>query len=287
LDNLTLKKDYVNINIAVREEIFDLAMSVFQDYDFCGIEEGTDMLTATFESEIFEKLNMQELLTSLQLYDKSAKIISIDKISDRNWNEEWEKHIEPVIVSPKITITPTHRLQDTNADIKIVIDPKMSFGTGHHTTTRLMCQLMEGVVQAGSNWIDVGTGTGVLAILAVRLGADDVYAFDNNEWSIENALENIGKNNVGSKIILEQADIDSVTLPACNGIAANIFLNLAVPSMKKFRKSIEDKDGDLLVSGIMIYDEKLLLTAAKEAGLKLINTLYDDEWAAFHFKCEV
>ncbi|MBX3044715.1 MAG: 50S ribosomal protein L11 methyltransferase [Candidatus Kapabacteria bacterium] len=279
-----VKHDYINIKIKILEEYFDLSMAVFQDYDFCGIEEGIDELTVTFDIAEFEKLDTDDILNSLNELGIESEIISIEKISDKNWNEEWERHVQPVIVSEKIVITPTHHASEFNNEIKIIIDPKMSFGTGHHTTTRLMCKLMENLVMPGSDWIDVGTGTGVLAILASKLGAKSIYAFDNNEWSIENAVENIEKNNVKSNISLELADIDSSNLYDTNGIAANIFLNLAVPSLEKFKKSIEKHDGDLLISGIMIYDEKILLKEAEKHNLKLINKLTEDEWAAFHFK---
>lgn len=280
------KKDYINIKFEVFEEYYDICMSIFLDYDFCGIEEGVDELIATFEESAFNEIDVDYLLSELQSYDPNAKIKSIEKISDKNWNEEWESHVQPVIVSDRIVITPTHRAEEFDCELKIVIDPKMSFGTGHHNTTRLMCKLMDGLVEKGSHWIDVGTGTGVLAILASKLGAKDVYAFDNNEWSIENAEENILKNDCNHNIRLKLDDIDSIDLENCNGIAANIFINLAVPSLGKFKKAVEKSNGDILISGIMIYDEKLLIDKAKEHDLELISRLTEGEWGAYHFRCK-
>lgn len=280
-----MKKEYVNVIIGILEEYFDLSMSVLQDYNFCGIEERSDELIVSFEETEFDKIELDELINELKTFDKTVKLISIEKFSERNWNEEWEKHVLPVIVSDKIIITPTHRASESDAEITIVIDPKMSFGTGHHTTTRLVCKLMDGLVKPHSHWIDAGTGTGVLAILAVKLGAESVYAFDNNEWSINNAQENIIKNEVDGHIRLELADIDSLGLETCDGIAANIFLNLALPSLPKFRQAIEKNDGDLLISGIMVYDEEILLKQAKKDNLILVNKIVEDEWVAFHFKC--
>jgi ribosomal protein L11 methyltransferase len=279
-----LKNDYINVKIKILEENHDLVMAIFQDYDFCGIEEGFDDLTVTFKDFVYENLNIDTLISELKELAPESEVISIDKIGDRNWNEEWESHIQPVFVSDRITITPTHKLNEIKSEIKIIIDPKMSFGTGHHTTTRLVCKLMENLVRQDSNWIDVGTGTGVLAILAVILGAKSVYAFDNNEWSIDNAKENIIKNNVDQKITIDLADIDSSSLDECNGIAANIFLNLAIPSLPKFKKAVEKLDGDILISGIMIYDEHFILDEAQKNGLKLVQKLTEDEWVAFHFK---
>ncbi len=281
-----MKNDYINIKIHIFEENHDLAMGVFQDYDFCGIEEDLDFLIVTFVDKVYENLDFNIIINDLQNFAPETNIISIEKISDKNWNEEWESHVQPVFVSDRITITPTHKLDEINCDIKIIIDPKMSFGTGHHTTTRIMCKLMETIVKPNSNWIDVGTGTGVLAILAIKLNAKYVYAFDNNEWSIDNAAENIYKNNVNNQVKLELADIDSAELFDCDGIAANIFLNLAVPSLSKFKKAVEKNNGDILISGIMIYDEKIILEEAEKNGLRLIQKLIEDEWLAFHFKCK-
>lgn len=282
-----LKQEYINIKFRILEEYFDVCVSIFQDYDFCGIEEGSDEMTVTFTEETFKSINPDDLLIQIRDLDSTAKMISIDKITDRNWNEEWERQLQPVIVSDRIAITPNHCADDLTAEIKIIIDPKMSFGTGHHTTTRLMCQLLDGLVKQDSKWIDVGTGTGVLAILATKLGAKSVFAFDNNQWSIENAEENIIKNDAETSIKLALSDIDSAQLDDCDGIVANIFLNLAMPSLGKFRKAVEKSNGDILISGIMIYDEKLLIQAAKDNNLILVNKLTDEEWVAFHFKCGV
>ncbi|MDT3741276.1 MAG: 50S ribosomal protein L11 methyltransferase [Candidatus Kapabacteria bacterium] len=278
-------KKYINAKISIHEEYFDLSMSVFQDYDFCGIEEGNDELIITFEESVFNNLSIDSIVNELKNFDHSTSLISIEKISDKNWNEEWENNIQPVVISDRIVITPTHKAEETESEIKIIIDPKMSFGTGHHTTTRLMCRLMEDLVKKDSYWIDAGTGTGVLAILAVKLGAAKVYAFDNDEWSIDNSKENIIKNNVYESIRLELANIDSIEIEKCDGISANIFLNLALPSLKKFKNAVRDSDGDILISGIMIYDDKILIAEAEKQGLKLIKKVTEDEWAAFHFRC--
>ena len=121
----------------------------------------------------------------------------VQVLDDRNWNAEWEASIEPVVVNDRIVIVPEWRTEEFSQPLRLVITPKMSFGTGHHATTRMMCRLMEQYVQPDSTWIDVGTGTGVLAILAALLGARDVFAFDNDEWSFVNSQENIERNVFG------------------------------------------------------------------------------------------
>lgn len=280
-----MKKVYKCVKIALFEEYFDLSASVFQEYDFCGIEEGDDILSITFEESVYNRIDFEAIINNLKTFDKNVKILNVDTIIEKNWNEEWENQIQPVIANERIAIAPTHKANDIDSEIKIIIDPKMSFGTGHHNTTRLMCKLMDGLVKPGSFWIDVGTGTGVLAILAAKLDAAEVFAFDNDEWSIENTIENIHTNNEQDKIKVELADIDTVLLNKCDGIAANIFLNLALPSLSKFKNAVQDSRGDILISGILIYDSQTLIDEAEKQGLILVNKLVEEEWAAFHFVC--
>ncbi len=279
-----MKTDYFIVKIAINEEYQDLAMSVLMDYDFAGVEQNYDELIVSFTTESYCNINIDELIAEIKEILPETQLNSVEKISDRNWNEEWEKHVQPVIVSEQIAITPTHHSDNIDAQIKIIIDPKMSFGTGHHNTTRLMCKLMEKINFKDKKWIDVGTGTGVLAILAAKLGAEYIYAFDNNEWSVENAVENIEKNAVSDKIKIELEDIENVEFDDYDGVAANIFLNLVIPSLKKFKMGILKRNGDLLISGIMIYDEQQVIDEATKAGLVLADKIYEDEWVAFHFR---
>ncbi|MBI5326066.1 MAG: 50S ribosomal protein L11 methyltransferase [Ignavibacteriae bacterium] len=181
-------------------------------------------------------------------------------------------------------IAPEWKISELGTKIKIAINPKMSFGTGEHSSTRLMCILAEKAIKEGSYWIDAGTGTGILAILAVRLGAGKVLAFDNNYWSIENAVENINLNNVSDKVEIKETDIDEFEFPDCDGILANLFLNLLLPSFKKFYKGLEKKKGELLVSGILIYNKDEIIKAATDAGFVIINSIVEDEWIAMHFR---
>jgi len=143
---------------------------------------------------------------------------------------------------------------------------------------------MESIIQPGSYWIDAGTGTGVLAILAVFLGADKVLAFDNNSWSLENAEENIISNKCNDKVELLNSDVTRIELPEANGIAANLYPHLLIPSLPKFYQSLFENEGDLVVSGILVYDAQTVIMKAKEAGFRHILTLFEDEWVAVHFK---
>lgn len=278
-----MRKEFINIHIKLQEEDFDLLYGVFFGLPFSGIEEKLDEVVATFTLEFWSE-NKVQLIELIEKSGINAKIIKEETIEDRNWNEEWEKKVPAIKVNERIGIAPEWKVPELNTDIKIAINPKMSFGTGEHSSTRLMCILSEKIVKQDSFWIDVGTGTGVLAILAVKLGAKSVLAFDNNYWAIENAVENIKLNKVESKVKIQESDIESFEFPDCDGIMANLFLNLLLPSFKKLYTGLKAKKGDLLVSGILIYNKDEIIKAATNAGFELVNSITEDEWLAVHFR---
>jgi len=224
------------------------------------------------------------LLDELSKLIKDYSVKKIEIIEDKNWNEEWEKNLVPFKVNDRIAITPSARANEIDAPIKLLINPKMSFGTGEHATTRLVASLMDGLVKKDSFWVDAGTGTGVLGILAVKLGAKSCYAFDNDPWSVENSIENAEMNGVADKMDIEIGNIDTMDIPPADGIAANLFYHLVKAALPKFRKALEISKGDLLISGIMVHDAKSIIETAEGLGFKLQNSMTENEWIAFHFK---
>jgi ribosomal protein L11 methyltransferase len=276
--------NYVKIALNVAEEDYEKAYYVLTDYDFCGIEEGFDLLSITFTEEYFTEELKTQLLDELSKFIEDYKVKGIEIIEDKNWNEEWEKNLVPFKVNDRIAITPSARANEIDAPIKLLINPKMSFGTGEHATTRLVATLMDGLVKKDSFWVDAGTGTGVLGILAVKLGAKSCYAFDNDPWSVENSIENAEMNGVADKMDIEIGNIDTMEIPSADGIAANLFYHLVKAALPKFRKALEISKGDLLISGIMVHDAKSIIETAEGLGFKLQNSMTENEWIAFHFK---
>jgi ribosomal protein L11 methyltransferase len=214
----------------------------------------------------------------------AAEILQIEPIKAQNWNAEFEKSLLPVVVSPRVVIAPSWSTDVPAAEITLRIDPKMSFGTGYHPTTRMMCRFMEQYVRSGSRWIDAGTGTGVLAILAAKLGATGVFAFDNDEWSVNNTVENIAQNDVENIVRGEQADIFTVVLPPADGIAANLYRNLLIPVFPKFYEALRESRGVVIVSGVLIYDRDEICAAAEQNGFRTVHVETEGEWIAAVFE---
>jgi len=282
--DLIKNTQYVNVHFDIQEELFEMAFAYLSTYKIEGIEEKTDEIIVCFNETNWNEDVKDEILEVMKTIDPEIKLTKIEMIADKNWNEEWEKNLPPIIVSPHLAIVPSWKENEIESELKIIINPKMSFGTGHHATTRLVCRLMENLVQKDSFWVDAGTGTGVLAILAIKLGAASSFAFDNNIWSLENAIENVELNHCSEKIKITQEDIHQVLIPDCDGIAANLYTHLLIPSLPKFRNALLKSKGSLVISGVLVYDEKDILDAALKAGFKHVETLYEDEWIAAHFK---
>lgn len=284
--NNNLMKTYINVHIALKEEFYDMVFALIQHIPFTGIEEKFDEIAISFKIIDWNDNLKTEIMQIINYFDSEAKIIKEETLEEKNWNEEWESKVEPIRVNENLVITPEWKKDYLEAKYKIIINPKMSFGTGDHQTTRLVCRLIEKVNIPGKFWIDAGTGTGVLAIYAAMLGAKKVLAFDNNIWSIENAEENFELNGVSDIIQLENIDIENCELPDVDFIAANLFLSLVVPSMPLFYKSLKKTNGDLLISGVLKYHHQDILDGAAANNFKHIESIYEDEWVAVHLKAE-
>ncbi|MFN8358532.1 MAG: 50S ribosomal protein L11 methyltransferase [Candidatus Kapaibacterium sp.] len=278
-----IPKKFINLHLSIPEEQFDLAYYALEQYPFIGIEECLDELVVSFHQLDYSHELRDSIVEELTHSAIPVHVIKEDVIEDKNWNSDWEQSLEPVIVSERVAITPEWKLQDVTQEIKIVINPKMSFGTGYHPTTRMVCRLMEHAVREGSSWIDAGMGTGVLAILAAKLGARTVFAFDNDEWSVDNASENIDVNTVTGVVHSMQADVFTVELPPADGICANLYRNLLIPNFPKLRTSLLAAHGTLIVSGILKYDIEEIIEAAENTGFTHQETVVENEWAALRF----
>ncbi|MCX7879601.1 MAG: 50S ribosomal protein L11 methyltransferase [Ignavibacteria bacterium] len=276
---------FVYVVLETKEELFDLISAVLSEYPILGIEEKFDQMLVCFNSSDWEKINHEKFFEKLKTIDPFILLKSVEVINEKNWNEEWEKSLTPIVVTERIAICPSWRRGETNAPIEILIDPKMSFGTGHHSTTQLMIKLAEKYILPDTFWIDVGTGTGILAILAKKLGAKEVLAMDNNSWAIQNIYENLIINSIDTGVDVVELDLDLIpNLPESDGIFANLNIDLIVRNFSKFYDSLQRKNGILLASGLLIYDEDEFLKKAEFVGFSPVEILYSNEWMGIAFK---
>lgn len=269
-------KSYKEIIIApITEEDADLHIGLLADLDYSGFEQEDDQLKAYIEDSLFDLIALDALAKEFDFK------YSINNLKEQNWNELWESNFTPVLVDDFVGLRANfHPSFGSQVQHELVITPKMSFGTGHHATTHMMIQQMRELNFWDKTVFDFGTGTGILAILAEKLGARSVLAIDNDEWSINNSQENIEANNI-SKIELQLAS----TIPteqSFDVILANINLNVIVENLK-FMFAILKNGGKLALSGLLIEDEKTILDIASQYELKHENTLTRLNWISMLF----
>ena len=203
-------------------------------------------------------------------------------IESENWNEQWEKNFEPIVVDDRCRVRATfHEQKDEPFDI--VITPKMSFGTGHHQTTFMMIQLLLNTdFSEIATVLDMGCGTGILAILAQKLGAKHIDAIDIDHWSYENAQENLQLNN-SSGIVVTIGDQSAINRDQkYNLILANINRNLLLQDMETYVNQLH-LNGQLFLSGFMTDDLEIITSKASELGLTPLKTLLKENWHAMSF----
>ena len=205
---------------------------------------------------------------------------SLKTIPPQNWNAVWESDFVPIIVEDRCAIR-AHFHAPIDVPIEIVITPKMSFGTGHHQTTYMMMQYLLNYPPKGQSVLDMGCGTGVLAILAEKLGADQVEAIDVETWCVENTKENIKQNNC-NQIAPHLGDRNAIPEKTYSTILANINMNVLLVDLSLFAKLLSS-DGKVYLSGFFHQNLPAIETKANQCGMKLVDYKEKENWVAAHF----
>jgi ribosomal protein L11 methyltransferase len=268
--------NYIELDIEIIDaEIGELIIAELSEIGFTGFDESENMIKAFIGEKDF---NEEELQSIIQKYNLQYKK---NIVENQNWNELWESNFQPVIVDDFVAVRANFHYTIKNVEHEIIITPKMSFGTGHHATTFMMMQLMKELDFNNKTVFDFGTGTGILAILAEKLGAEKIAAIDNDDWCIENSLENIATNSC-TKIHITKNNTAETT-QSFNIILANINKNIIADNVKFLLSSL-NSNGSILFSGLLQSDEDDILKLVQNFGVKHIKTLQRDAWIAMFFK---
>ncbi|HMN32965.1 MAG TPA: 50S ribosomal protein L11 methyltransferase [Chitinophagaceae bacterium] len=263
----TIKIKFINID----EQKSDLIIALLSDMPVQGFDYEELHLQAYFLENDFHEEQIQARLKELEVE------FSKEIIATKNWNEEWENNFNPIFINDEIAIkAPFH---DKINGVKHVINimPKMSFGTGHHATTQLMLQMMSSMKFENKSVFDFGCGTGVLSIYAEIKNATSVLGIDNDEWSVENAIENYKMNDC-HKIEISNQSIETID-KKFDIILANIQLNILVQYKEKL-KELLSPSGIILLSGVLVSDEAQLRQAFEASQFQLIERAQIKEWIA-------
>lgn len=292
------------------EDAHEFLIAELLDLDFYGFEQEGDRLTAYVLSSQWNDTH-REQLEGMMVQFPGSTLIETEEIEPRNWNEEWEQSIQPIRVGC-FFITPSWIPVDLEAAknyaetglsrnqgngsasrnsqriIPLMIDPKMSFGTGYHPTTRLMLRALEELdvhydAVRNATVIDAGSGSGILGIAAAKLGASMVYGFDMDPVCLENAIENTDRNGV-SNMTTQTGGFGEVVLPETADVTlANIHLAVLLHYMEDL-KAMTRPGGLILLSGLLDKDENEIRLAAERAGLEFLSSDQEEEWICCRFR---
>ena len=266
---------YIQIEFQkISPEVSELLIAELSEIGYEGFEEKENGLVAFIPSYNFDEKILNEVIT------KYAVSFLKSIIEENNWNAIWESNFEPISVDDFVGLRADFHEPIKGVEHEIVITPKMSFGTGHHATTFMMIQQMREIDFKEKTVFDFGTGTGILAILAERLGAASILAIDNDDWSITNASENLEKNNC-IKVKLEKADsiIDNKHYDI---ILANINKNIILDNLSSLIKRLSPT-GTLLLSGLLTEDEADIVAAAATFSLTTCKITSKNYWISIRF----
>jgi len=260
----------------------DLISGIMWDFNITGLMEDVDHITVfTSGSSKDSEAQFNQALKKIQ-DDNLISSFRIEKevLEDQNWNRLWEKSREVIKVSDRIIIKPTFKDYSAKAnEIVLTIDPKMSFGTGEHQTTKLMLRALEKVVKPGMKVLDVGSGTGILSIAAVKLGAEKVVAVDFDEICLENCRENCVINEVDSSVEILTGEIDDVVEKDFDLILANIQKNVLLEIAEQIKERIK-QNGIVILSGLLESDREAIEKKYHSLGFKTLYIDQMDEWIA-------
>jgi len=259
---------------------------IMWDFDITGLLEDDDhIIIFTSGNSADTETQFDEALTKLKK-EMLIESFRIEKeiLEDKNWNELWEKSREVINVSDRIIIKPTFKNYSAkDNEIVLTIDPKMSFGTGEHQTTKLILRLLEKFVYKGMKVLDVGSGTGILAIASVKLGASKAVAVDFDEICLDNCKENCSLNGVENSVKILTGEIDVVDETDFDLILANIQKNVLLEIAEKIKLKL-NKNGFVILSGLLESDKSAI--EKKYHSLRFSTELFEtmDEWIAIVLK---
>lgn len=271
---------YFELDLKIEPDFSEILVAELAEIGFDSFLDSPDGIIAYVTEDLFDDRAIKNLLENYA--SKTPLSYSIKAIEKQNWNKEWESAFSPIEVSDKIYVRATfHEPSPAVFPYEIIITPKMSFGTGHHETTSQVLELQLGIDHTGKSVLDVGTGTGILAIFASKLGAEKIHSFDIDEWSVENTIENIALNNT-PEITVNQGTIADQKVEEYDIVIANINRNILldeIPTYVKFMK----KGGYLILSGFYEHDVPEIESKSNDNQLKKLKQISKNNWAAVVF----
>ncbi len=280
---MNTSEPYLRLDFSCPAPFQDFAIANLMDFGFEGFDQNDQGFQAYIPERLVAENSRNEMSDAVSNSDYVCEIVGEERIMPRNWNEEWEKSIKSQFIDP-FFICPTW-VDDPQPEgsIRIVIDPKMAFGTGNHETTRLIMRLLPNLVKPGVSVLDLGTGTGILAIAALKVGASHAFGFDIDEWSFNNATENSAQN--GTESSFEVAIGSFETVPKGESydlVIANVNRGILIDMSSAIVQSAKSL-GTVVLSGLLHQEESHILADDHFGSLEHVETVRENDWIAMVF----
>lgn len=277
-------RKYIDLTISCPdEEMAEIATAFLADFPFESFDTAPTTEGATLHAFILKESWAECREEALATVKDYGTVVSEEEIEDENWNERWEEEsFSPVDIDNKIVIRAAHHPAPADAIIDIIVKPSMSFGSGHHHTTRMMCRAIHSLNPSG-RVLDVGCGTGVLSIAAIKCGAEQADAVDIDPWSTASAEEAAQLNGIAEQISVLLGTVEVVEGRKYDMVLANINRNIILNDIDRYAKALNE-GGKLLLSGFLVEDIADITTAASERGLCPIAQSEEEGWVCLVFK---
>lgn len=273
-------QDYIALRIDAspcNETITDLLAAFLCDVGYESFSPDDNGLVAYIQSPAYDENAVKDIIDSFPL--ETVMRFNTETVEGEDWNEEWEKnYFQPIVIDDKCVVHSSFHNNVPRAIFDIVIDPKMAFGTGHHSTTSQMMRHILDYDMDGKSVIDMGTGTGILAILCKMKGAGKAIGIEIDPFAYENAVENASLNNVDVDFICGDASA-LPHLPSCDVFLANINRNVITSDIRQYVSKLQT-GGVMFLSGFYESDIPIVEKAAAECGMRYESRLIDNDWAA-------
>jgi ribosomal protein L11 methyltransferase len=266
---------YYTLNVQINEPQKEFLMAQLAELNFDTFLETEEGFEASIPELDLDQTELNELLAQYQIAKPQYEL---NLVEQQNWNATWESSFEPVCIGNKLRIRAPFHIADPSFEMELIIQPKTSFGTGHHETTEQILSLMLGTAMQNKQVFDFGSGTGILAILASKLGASSILANDIDDWAAENILENTALNEV-SNVQFIHGDLAKIGEGKFDIILANINRNVLAASMKLLAEKL-NKDGVLFISGFYESDLDYLQPFISQAQLIVLEKASKNNWCA-------
>ena len=270
----------LNVRMSDVDQFGEILIAKLNDIEFESYSQDEFGVKAYVQTSLFDKNAVLNIIDELSLLSKLS--FTLQECPQENWNAVWESNFQPVKVNNRCIIRAHFHKTCDNFEYEIIINPKMSFGTGHHETTLLVMNQMFNLDFKDKSVLDVGSGTGVLSILASKLGANYLIGIDFDEWAYKNAIENAFNNGV-SNIDFIHGNAQMIGDDKFDIIMANINRNIILEDLALYVQSMQIKS-EIILSGFLEKDIPLILKKSKQLGLDKVVSKNKNEWYMLHLK---